>query len=162
MTTIETRREERASPPSSQRRVGYVVAIAVNAVLVYIVNNLADWGWFGFLTDDLDRVTGVITLSLAVSLAVNVIYLFHDPPWLRSVGQIVSTAVGLVAVVRVWQVFPFDFSSYSFDWAVVVRFVLVVAIVGSAIGILVELVKLARGGSEAPPPIGRQQRGGGR
>jgi hypothetical protein len=41
-------------------------------------------------------------------------------------------------------VFPFDFSGWSFDWSSLVRVVLAMAIVGSAIGLLVQLVALLR------------------
>ena len=39
----------------------------------------------------------------------------------------------LAATVRMWQVFPFDFGSSSFDWALLVRILLVLGIVGVVI-----------------------------
>ena len=54
-------------------------------------------------------------------------------------------AVGIAVLTRYLAVFPFDFSMYAgFNWAVLARIVLIVGIVGSAIGVIVELVKLAR------------------
>jgi hypothetical protein len=44
----------------------------------------------------------------------------------------------------VWQVFPFDFSDYSINWAAIAHLILVLGIVGSCIGILVQLVTLIR------------------
>jgi hypothetical protein len=59
--------------------------------------------------------------------------------------------MSLAATARVWQVFPFDFSGYSFNWAPLVRVVLLVAMVGSGIGIAIQvgtLIRLAvRGGA---------------
>lgn len=75
-----------------------------------------------------------------VSLAANVAYLVHDPPWLKALGDLLTTAVGFVALLRIWQVFPFDFGETTFDWTLVVRIVLVVAIVGSAVGIVAAFV----------------------
>jgi hypothetical protein len=58
-------------------------------------------------------------------------------------------------MVTMWQVFPFDFSAYAFDWETLVRFVLVVGIVGTGIGTVVELVKMVR--SLTPGPATRQE-----
>ena len=40
--------------------------------------------------------------------------------------------------------FPFDFDGSAFDWAVVVRIVLGLAMVGSAIGVIASLVTVAK------------------
>jgi hypothetical protein len=40
-------------------------------------------------------------------------------------------------------VFPFDFSGSTFNWEVVFRILLVMAMVGAGLGVLVEAVKLA-------------------
>jgi TM2 domain-containing membrane protein YozV len=44
------------------------------------------------------------------------------------------------------DVFPFDFSTYSFNWAPIVWIVLIMAIVGSGIGVLTEAMKLVSSG----------------
>ena len=46
--------EQPRSPAA--RRFGYLVAIGVNLVLLYVVNNLLEWGVPEFLTDDFERV----------------------------------------------------------------------------------------------------------
>ena len=46
---------------------------------------------------------------------------------------------------HVLTAFPFDFSAYSFDWALVVRIVLILAMVGAGIGTVAEIYKLASG-----------------
>jgi uncharacterized membrane protein len=57
---------------------------------------------------------------------------------------VVTTSVGLAALVRMWQVFPLDFGDSTFDWPLVAHVLLGVAIVGSVIGILVGLTSLVR------------------
>jgi hypothetical protein len=123
------------------RRVGYLVTMAVNALLLLAVDNVQDWD-LSFLTGELDQVIPMISVSLLVGIAVNAAFLWYDVAWFKSIGQIVSLGVSLAATVRVYQVFPFDFSGHGFDWDLLVRIGLVVAIVGTAAGILVELVKL--------------------
>jgi hypothetical protein len=125
-------------------RVGYAIAIAVNVVMLVITQNILEWGWLPFLTADFALVEPWISLSLTASIVVNLIYIFDDAPWVKSIGQI---GVNLLSVFVTWQiltVFPFDFSAYAFDWEVLARAVLILAIVGASIGALVELVKLVR------------------
>jgi hypothetical protein len=50
----------------------------------------------------------------------------------------------MLVAIRMFQVFPFDFSAYEFDWERVARFVMVLGMIGIGIGIVVETVKLAR------------------
>jgi hypothetical protein len=126
------------------RRVGYVIAALCDATLLYLVNAWPGWQAVSFLTEDTRQVLGLVNLSLAAGLVANLVYLVRDTLWLKLLGDPVTTAIGLAAAVRVWQVFPFDFSGWSFDWSSLVRVVLAMAIVGSAIGLLVQLVALLR------------------
>jgi hypothetical protein len=52
--------------------------------------------------------------------------------------------IGLVALVRIVQVFPFAFDATSFGSPSVVRVVLYVAIFGAAVGVIVQFVALVR------------------
>ena len=94
-----------------------------------------------FLTSDTGQVLWLVNLSLAAGIAANAAYLAYDPPWLKSLGDLATTGIGLAAAIRVWQVFPFDLSS---GWSTAVRVLLVIAIAGSCIALLVQIVTLAR------------------
>lgn len=131
----------------SGRRVGYVIAIAVNAVVLFIVNNLLDWDVLPWLTDDFEELLPLINFSILLTIIVNAIYLAYDAPWFKSLTQIVTSVIGLAVAIRTWQVFPFDFSGYDFNWEAVARVVLIIAMVGLCAGIIAEVVKLiARAG----------------
>lgn len=132
----------RSRPSVAARRVGYVVSVLVNIALLYLVNGWPGWEAVPFLTLDTQQVIGLVNTSIVASLLTNVVYLFYDAPWLRSFGDLATTAIGLAALISIWNVFPFDFEASSFDWAVLVRIGLVVGILGSAIGIVVQLVSL--------------------
>jgi predicted membrane protein len=142
--------------------VGYAIAAVVNAALVYAVNVWPGWQTLPFLNQDTSHVLGLVNLSLVAGLVANLVYLANDAPWLRSLGELVTTGIGLAALVRFWQVFPFDFGGSSFEWALLARFVLVVAIVGSVLGVFVQFVLLMRrllGGTEQQHPAeGRSAR----
>ncbi len=150
-------RVARASRPSvAARRTGYAVSVGVNAVLLFAANVWPGWEVVPFLTPDTSLVIGLVNASIVVSLAANVFYLVRDDPWVKALGDLSTTTVGLVALIRIWQVFPFDFGDTSFDWALVFRVLLGVAIFGSAVGILAALVRFVRhvtsGGQPRPAP----------
>lgn len=139
MTVTATPR--RRTTPSQQ--VGYLIAAAINAALLYLILIEPGWRDMPILTDDTSLVIGLVTVSLFVGVAFNLLYAVNDTKLLTSLGGVVTTAIGLAALIRIWQVFPFDFTD-SLDWAMVARVVLVVAIGGSAIGIVVQFVSMLR------------------
>lgn len=136
-------------PSRAARRVGYVIAATINVVLLYLINIRPGWQAVPILTDETRQILGVVNVSLVVGLTANAAYLINDAPWLKALGELVSAGIALIVLTRVWQVFPFDFADGAVDWPLLVRFVLTVAIVGTVIGLFVQLVGLARAVSRA-------------
>jgi hypothetical protein len=137
--TTATRR-----PSAAARRVGYLVGIVVSAALLFILNGQPGWQALPFLTSDTSQVIELVNLSLAVSLSLNVVYLFYDPPWLKSLGDLITSGIGLAVAIRIWQVFPFAFHGSAAWGSTAVRVLLILVIAGSAISIVVQAVSLAR------------------
>lgn len=131
------------SPPTG-KRFGYVLAALINVALVYVVHNLLDWDVAPFLTADFDRVVPIVTVSLIATAVFNLIYVLYDPRWFKSLSQIGLLGISIAATAKMYQVFPFDFSAYEFDWETLTRVVMIIAIVGAAVGIITEFAKLAR------------------
>jgi hypothetical protein len=131
------------SLPELGRRVGYGFAVVINAAILIVVQNLLVWGWPPFLTAEFTEVLPWISLSLGLSILANVIYLFHDHPPVRSLGDMITNLVSVYVTFRVFIVFPFDFTAYDFDWASVARVLLVVAMIGATVGAVVSLTKVA-------------------
>ncbi|MGB8382099.1 MAG: hypothetical protein WCG47_12825 [Dermatophilaceae bacterium] len=135
-------------PPREQsatsRRVGYLVAIVINTVLLYLINRSPGWEAVSFLSDDTPRVLGLVNASIVAGIVANCVYTLWDPRWLRALGDIVTVSIGLAALVALWNVFPVDFGSASDPWELVARWVIGVGIAGSSIGIIVALVQLGR------------------
>jgi uncharacterized membrane protein YesL len=129
--------------------VGYVIAIAVNAALLYLLNTNPGWEAIPLVTAAADQVIGLVNLSLVVGIVVNIIYLAADPRGLRALGELVTAVVGVVVALRVWQVFPFDVADTD-GWRTVIRVALGIAIAGGSIGALVQLVTLGRLAADPP------------
>jgi hypothetical protein len=130
-------------PSTASRRAGYVIAAVINAALLWFIHVWPGWDAVPFLTAGFETVLWLIDLSLVVTIALNLVYIVRDPRWLTAAGAVVTTAIGLVAAVRMLQVFPFDFCDSGF-WPVVFRILLWLAVIGAGIGIIANLVTVVR------------------
>jgi hypothetical protein len=139
MTSVASTRAARPGPGA--RRAGYAVAAGVDVLLLVLVNGWPGWDAVPVLTPDTELVLGPVNASLAVGLLVNLAYLVHDPPRLRAAGDVVTSAVGLVALVVLWRVFPLDVGD---GWRLVARVLLGLGVVGSVVAIVTGLVRLLR------------------
>ena len=126
------------------RRIGYGIAVGINLVMVWVVYNVLEWGWPPFITEDWTRVRGVVAMSMIVAIIVNAAFILFDPRWFRGIGEAISGFASLIASLRVFSVYPFDFSPYAGPWDFLAKFILVVAIVGTVIGIVTNLGKAIR------------------
>ncbi|MDH5371489.1 MAG: hypothetical protein OEX97_00950 [Acidimicrobiia bacterium] len=134
---------KRIEPSGAARRFGFVIAAAINGALLFAVNNVLTWDVLPFLTEEFEDVVPLITLSLAAAIVANLIYVVFDPKWFKSLTQIGLAGISMAATVRLYRVFPFDFSAYDFGWEPIARGILIIAIVGIAISVVAEAVKLS-------------------
>lgn len=141
---LESVRRGRRRPTAAARRLGYAIAMVVNVVLLYLVNVSPGWDAVPFLTHDTTQVVGWVNASIGAGIIANALYLAMDPRWFRALGEIVVTAIGLAALVKLWQVFPFAFDDEGTPWHLITRWVLAIAMAGSAIGIITNLVAFLR------------------
>jgi hypothetical protein len=111
----------------------------VSAALIFVFNNLLNWG-APFVTDSFGVCLWPINLSLAATLIANGAFLVYDPAWFRHLVQLTLNIVAFAALMTIYVIFPLDFAGAN--WEPVARLVLVVAMVGTAIGFVVELTKL--------------------
>jgi len=131
-------------PTAAARRLGYGVGAVVNVALLYAVNIWPGWEVVPFLTAETTSVLVLVNLSIISNLTANAVYLVYDAAWLKSLGTVLTTTVGMITLVRIWQVFPFDFGDSSFNWQLVTRILLIIGIVGSDIGIIVAFIAFVK------------------
>lgn len=132
-------------PSRAARRFGYLLAAAINGLMLVGANVWPGWDVVPFLSAEFASVLPLVNTSIAVGLVANLVYVVDDRRRVKALGDLATTAVGLVVMVRLWEVFPFDFSGSTFDWELVARVLLGLGVVGSAIGIVVALVQLVTG-----------------
>lgn len=134
------------SRTATRRRVGYGASIVVNGILLYLVNVAPGWAVLPFLSPDFSSVLPWLNASMALGVLTSIGYLAVDTPTVKGIGDLLTQAVGLIAMIRLWQVFPFDFGSDPGGWPIVVRVLLAIGIVGTAIGMIVTAVVALGGG----------------
>ncbi|MCZ2849785.1 hypothetical protein [Modestobacter sp. VKM Ac-2978] len=122
-------------------RIGYVIAVLVNAGGLVVLHLWPGWQEFAVLTADTRSVLGIVDAALVVGIVVNVVLLLRSPAWPTAAGSLVTTLVSLAAMARIWQVFPFDVSDTG---ETVLRVLLVVGLVGACLGVLALVVSLLR------------------
>lgn len=129
---------------TTTRRSGNLGSAIVNALLMYGINVWPGWQVLPFLTADMARVLDLINASLIAGIIVNLVCVVIRARALMALGNLVVIGFGVAAMLRLWEVFPFDFGDSWSGWPVLVRVFLVVGIVGSVIGAVVEVVNLFR------------------
>lgn len=124
------------------RIIGYVVAIAINIVVLWILSKLPDWD-FKFLTEKYVDVLSIVELSLYVGIGGNILLIVCDTQWFKGIIQIIINIVSFIAALAIYRVFPFDFGAVNQNWLTIfIKVFLIVVMVGIAIGAIVEFVKL--------------------
>lgn len=130
--------------PVTTERIGYGVAVVINAIVLYAIAVWPGWEIVPFLTDEFTQVLGLITLSLLASMVANVVYLAVRAPWVRPLGDLVTTGIGIAVVTRMLQVFPFAFNSTSVTWSALMRGALIVGLISLGVAVVVQFVTLVR------------------
>jgi 4-hydroxybenzoate polyprenyltransferase len=108
--------------------------------------------WFGVALSAIAipiLAIGANALTALLAVSANLLYVLWDPLWLRALGDLVTTSVGVVAMVRIWQVWPIDFAAGS-AWDVVARILVGIGIAGGLIGIVASVGRFTR--ALAAPP----------
>jgi TRAP-type mannitol/chloroaromatic compound transport system permease small subunit len=92
-------------------------------------------------------------MSLTVQIVLNLVLIFFHPLFFHYLIQTVFNLVSIVALVWIIRVFPVDFSARPGDWLnLVLRIVLIVALVGTIIGGITNLVHFFRTLFRGEPP----------
>ena len=125
-------------------RGGNVGSALVNAAMLWGINIWPGWQVLPFLTSDMTRVLGTINASLTAGIVANLVFVVIRNRGMMALANLVVLGIGLAAVLRLWEVFPFDFGDSWSGWPVVARVLLGMGIAGSLIGALVEIVALFR------------------
>jgi hypothetical protein len=125
-----------------------VGAIVGNILGILFVNTMPYWRqWtYGVVQESWADIVWAANLSMAVQIGGNLLLILYRPPSLYALLQAVFAAVSLISIAVFYAVFPLDFSQLVGTWLnTLLRFVLIVAMVATAINCAVYLVRLVLG-----------------
>jgi hypothetical protein len=132
---------EKSNHRSSARQFGYIVAIIVNLVLFYLVNNLLNWHLpyiSNFFTPAFANCLWAINLSFSVGIFINFLFLAYNPRWFRHLMQVIQSVFGLISVYVFYSIFPLNISNPTLEQ--LVHWALLIVMVGIGIAILVDVI----------------------
>ena len=127
-----------------RRMTDYIFTVIFNIAFLVVVNKVPDWN-IPVITDSFPDILWAVNTSVAVSIAGNFILIFFHPRFLHHLFNAVFSVFGILAASVILSVFPFEFADLVGEWLdILIRIVLIVGIVGSAIGVVVNIVKAVR------------------
>lgn len=104
---------ERRRTSPTLRRVGYVIAVVVNLVLLWLVLVWPGWDAIPFVTIEAAAVIPLVVASLVLGAVVNTVNAVLDSRVLHAIGDIATAILSFFVVWRVWEIFPFAFPAGS-------------------------------------------------
>jgi hypothetical protein len=108
------------------RRGDYVIAIVVNAILLYVFNNLLNWNIY-FITDALNGILWIINISIIAIIILNILQIFYNPLWFRNLMKIFSNIFVFIIIYMLYTVFPISFNIFYVD--ISLKFVFLVTLI---------------------------------
>lgn len=132
--------------PKENSLPGYIVGLCFGVAFLYALNRLPQWN-VQVLTTGYGGILWAVNVSLAIQIALNLALIFYHPLFFHYLGSAVIAAAAIFGLAVVVQQFPFDFTripevSAAAPWInPAARIVLLAAIAGSAIGVLVNVIK---------------------
>lgn len=126
------------SGSSAGKRAGYIIAIVVMVVMIYVLRHLREWG-LTFLTEEFSKCLFYIELSIYLSIAAQVLFIFYDNKWFKYLVNAITSVASAIALIMVYVIFPFDIEDVS--WIKWIKIGILLLFGLTVISIIVELVK---------------------
>jgi len=117
----------------------YLIAIFINLLFLYIVNNLLYWN-LSFIAESFTDVLWAVNLSLIVAIVANVSFVLYDPPWFKIISKLIMSFTALVAAFVILTVFPFVIN--QFILAVGLKILIIIGIVAAVVSIIFQIMKM--------------------
>jgi hypothetical protein len=123
------------------RKTGYVWAIVVNVILLYVFNNLLNWELSSrWVTARFADTLWAINLSISAAIVANALFLYYDPSWFRHLLQVVLNVLAFNGLYTVYKAFPFNLELPWSEWPI--KIALLAAMLGTGIAAVVEFAQL--------------------
>jgi len=129
--------------PRKRHRGEAIWSIIWNLIFLYIINKVPDWD-LPFITDRYVLVLWILNINLFLQIIGWILILFLDFHWTWHLVRAVLDAAGLVVMLVLYFLYPFDFSEISgWTWMdILLPVIFIIGMVASGLSALVHLFKL--------------------
>jgi hypothetical protein len=127
-----------------KKRTGEAIAAIIwNLIILWVINKVPAWD-LPFINEHYETVLWILNLNVIAQIAGYALILFLNFRWLWYLVRTVLDTVGLVTLLALYFIYPFDFSGLdSWTWMdVVLPILFIIGMVGCGIGIVVNVLKL--------------------
>jgi hypothetical protein len=142
------KRHWKPEKPYRKYRGEAIAAIIFNLIWLWIINKVPDWN-FSFVLDSYGVLLWIWNLNVGVQVLTNLIILIFAVRWLRYLMKAVMEAGSFVSLIATYYLYPFNFSD-AVGWShtdTVIQIALIIAMIVTAIQILVDVLKIFFGRS---------------
>jgi len=114
-----------------------------NIFFLWLVNKVPDWD-LKFITETYNTVLVILNINIVAQIAGYALILFFDFRWMWHLVRALLDAAGLVVMLVLYFLYPFDFSGIGgWSWLdILLPIIFIVGMVASGIGVIVHLLKL--------------------
>jgi hypothetical protein len=126
----------------------FIGAMIAGFIGLLIVNSVPSWRHLtnGIILESWVNILWAANFSMLVDIVTNFVLALYRPARMYSFLQLIQAVAGLLSVIVFFNVFPLDFSQVVGNWLnLLVKAVLIIAIFGSSIAIIVNLVRAVIG-----------------
>lgn len=120
--------------------------ILINALLLYVVNNLIAWEAQVIRADEFRTVLPYVNASLVAQIIGNALFIFLGGQRSRQAVHFVLGLVSLAATWMLFRVFPFDFAHFfQSPWLTpYVKAAFGIGLIALVVSIVVRVIRLVR------------------
>jgi hypothetical protein len=92
---------------------GYILAIIIDIIVIYMLNNLLLWDlpvWGTYLLKPtFQQCLWIINITFIVAIGSYVMFMFYEPQWLYVLMQAIISSLTWISLLVVYIIFPFNF-----------------------------------------------------
>lgn len=136
----------------TRKRGKYPASIISNLIFFFLINLFPLWigKTQGVVTSNWVKVLWAMDLSIITVILGDVILIAYYRKWLKSLIEFFISVTALISAAVFYSIFPLDFSHIVGQWLnIAIRVLLIVGIVGAAIGAIASLGRLLKQSSSA-------------
>lgn len=124
-----------------REKADHLAAVFSNLIVLWIINNVQGWN-LSFVTDAYPAVLWVLNVAVVAQILGNGALVIYGSRWLHHLVNLVLHVLGVLSLIVLYVIYPFDFGAYNgvIEW--LARIGLIVGILASLFSTMYYLLKV--------------------